>query len=208
MSKGRDLKSFIHATAQVEQGSSLGVGTKVWANAHIRGEARIGENVTIGEGVYVGPGVEIGDNCKIQNLAQVFDPAKLGKGVFLGPGAILTNDRLPRAVSPDFSTLSSTDWSLVGVTLDDGCSIGAGAVCVAPLRVGKWSMVGAGSVVTHDVPDFALVMGNPARFVKWVGRTGSALVQAENNQWECRDTGERFRFVDSRMTPIEGVEAL
>ena len=208
MSKGRDLKSFIHATAQVEQGSSLGVGTKVWANAHIRGEARIGESVTIGEGVYVGPGVEIGDNCKIQNLAQVFDPAKLGKGVFLGPGAILTNDRLPRAVSPEFSSLNATDWKIVGVTLEEGCSIGAGSVCVAPLRVGKWAMVGAGSVVTHDVPDFALVQGNPARFVRWVGKTGRTLVEMEENLWECPDTGETFTISDSTMTQIKGVNEI
>ena len=199
------MKIFIHASAEVEEGASIGLGTKIWAHAHIRNEAQIGENVTIGEGVYVGPRVEIGDNCKIQNLAQVFDPAKLGKGVFLGPGAILTNDRLPRAVSPGFSSLDATDWKIVGVTLEEGCSIGAGSVCVAPLIVGKWAMVGAGSVVTHDVPDFALVQGNPSRFVRWVGKTGSTLVQLKENLWECPDTGERFTISESKMTMIKSV---
>ena len=197
------MKNLIHATAEIEEGSSLGAGTKVWANAHIRSEARIGKNVTIGEGVYIGPGVEIGDNCKIQNLAQVFDPAKLGDGVFLGPGAVLTNDRLPRAVDPNLSSISSIDWNPVGVILENGCSIGAGAVCIAPLTVGKWSMVGAGSVVTRDVPDFCLVRGNPARFVGWVGKTGKALVEVGSENWECPDTGERFSIIESKMMLVE-----
>jgi len=119
----------------------------------------------------VGPGVEIGDNVKIQNYALVYDPARLGNGVFIGPAAVLTNDVYPRAVGPD-DELKDTS---------------------------AWESVGAGAVVVRDVPDHALVVGNPATQKGWVGRAGVQLVEVDGG-WECPETGERCAFVDGRMT--------
>ena len=158
--------AFVHPTAILED------GVKVWHNAQIRENAHIGKNVIIGKNVYIGPGVEIGDNCKIQNNAMIYEPAKLHDGVFIGPGVILTNDKYPRAKNTDGSQKDASDWDPVGVEIFDGASIGAGAVCVAPLLVGRWAIAAAGSVVTTDVPSFVLVVGSPARPVGYVGYDG------------------------------------
>ena len=145
----------------------------------------------IGRGVYVGSGVQIGQNCKIQNYALVYEPAALGNGVFIGPGVILTNDTYPRAINPDGSLKSADNWEAVGVTIKDGASIGARAVCVAPVTIGKWATVAAGAVVVKDVPDFALVAGVPARRLGWVGKAGVPLVQ-DGEHWKCPETGETY----------------
>ena len=114
-------------------------------------------------GVYVGPGVVIGRNCKIQNYALIYDPAEIGEGVFIGPGAILTNDKNPSALSSDGEVKQSEDWTASKVIVGEGASLGAGSICVAPVSVGAHSMVGAGAVVTRDVPPHSLVVGVPAR---------------------------------------------
>jgi tetrahydrodipicolinate N-succinyltransferase len=112
--------------------------------------------------------------------------------VFVGPAAVLTNDRYPRAVTPDGAAKSAADWQAVGVTVNDGASIGARAVCVAPVIIGAWSLVAAGSVVIHDVPDFAMVAGTPARWIRWVGRAGEPLDDIGGNTWRCPRTGEIY----------------
>ena len=142
--------------------ASIGQGTKVWDFSKVCDDVRIGRSSIIGRSVYIGPGVEIGNNCKIQNSVLIYEPAKIGHGVFIGPGVIFTNDLNPRAVTSAFELKTQNDWVKQGVTVEDGASIGAGSICVAPVSIGKWAMVGAGSVVTKDVPDFALVVGNPA----------------------------------------------
>lgn len=164
----------------------------VWHYAQIREDARLGENNVVGRGAYIGTGVELGDNCKVQNYALVYEPAKLGHGVFIGPAVVLTNDEFPRAVNPDGTLKSGSDWHLVGVTIGDGAAIGANSTCIAPLTIGRWALVGSGSVVTKDVPDFALVLGNPARRIGWVGKTGHRLSQSPDGTWVCPDTGDTF----------------
>ena len=131
----------------------------------------LGENCVIGRGAYIGTGVRMGDHCKVQNYALVYEPARLGDGVFIGPAVVLTNDTYPRAVNPDGSLKSADDWEPVGVTIGTAPSIGARAVCVAPVTIGAWAMVAAGAVVTTDVPPHALVAGVPARQIGWVGRS-------------------------------------
>lgn len=185
------MTTTIAPSADVSDQAILGEGTKVWHLAQVREQANLGKNCIVGRGAYVGTGVQIGENTKIQNYALVYEPAKLGKGVFIGPAVVLTNDTYPRSVSPDGSLKSAHDWTPVGVTIEDGASIGARAVCVAPLTIGRWATVAAGAVVTKDVPAFALVAGVPARRLGWVGKAGEPLRQ-EGGFWVCPATGAKY----------------
>jgi UDP-2-acetamido-3-amino-2,3-dideoxy-glucuronate N-acetyltransferase len=185
------MTTTIAPSADVSDQAILGDGTKVWHLAQVREQANLGENCIVGRGAYVGTGVQIGANTKIQNYALVYEPARLGKGVFIGPAVVLTNDTYPRSVSPDGSLKSAHDWTPVGVTIEDGASIGARAVCVAPLTIGRWATVAAGAVVTKDVPAFALVAGVPARRLGWVGKAGEPLRQ-EGDFWVCPATGAKY----------------
>jgi UDP-2-acetamido-3-amino-2,3-dideoxy-glucuronate N-acetyltransferase len=182
----------IEREATVSTGAEIGEGTIVWGLAQIREGAVLGEDCVIGRGAYVGAGVRLGNRVKVQNLAQLYEPAVVEDGVFVGPGAVLTNDEYPRAIRPDGSLIDAAQWLAVGVTLRRGCSVGAGAVCVAPLEVGRWAMVAAGAVVVHDVPDFALVAGSPARRIGWVGPAGRRLVEEADGRWLCPVTGTLF----------------
>jgi acetyltransferase-like isoleucine patch superfamily enzyme len=185
------MTTTIAPSADVSDQAVLGDGTKIWHLAQVREQANLGANCIVGRGAYVGTGVQIGENTKIQNYALVYEPAKLGKGVFIGPAVVLTNDTYPRSVSPDGSLKSAHDWTPVGVTIEDGASIGARAVCVAPLTVGRWATVAAGAVVTKDVPAFALMAGVPARRLGWVGKAGEPLRQ-EGDFWVCPATGSKY----------------
>lgn len=187
-------------TADVDARAEIGSGSRIWHLAQIREEAALGRNCTIGRGAYVGPGVVVGDNVKLQNHALVYEPARLGDGVFIGPAAVLTNDEYPRAVTPDGRLKSGADWTAVGVTIGEGAAIGARAVCVAPVTVGRWSLVAAGAVVTKDVPDFALVVGVPARRIGWVGRAGRPLVTKGDGAWVCPATGAEYTETDGLLT--------
>jgi len=183
-------------SAEVDPGASIGDGSSIWHLAQIREGAVLGANCVVGRGAYIGSGVTLGDNCKVQNYALVYEPAVLEGGVFIGPAAVLTNDHYPRAVNPDGSLKSGHDWEPVGVTIREGASIGARAVCVAPVTVGRWALVAAGSVVAADVPDFALVAGVPARRIRWVGRAGHPLTDRGGGEFECPVTGARYRQTD------------
>ena len=180
-------------SADVDDRAEIGEGSSVWHLAQVRENAHIGRNCIVGRGAYIGTGVHRGDNCKIQNYALVYEPAKLGDGVFVGPAVVLTNDHYPRAVNPDGSLKSGHDWEPVGVTIDDGASIGARSTCVAPVHIGRWALVAAGSVVVRDVPAFALVAGVPARRIRWVGKAGVPLEQIDDSLFRCPSTGDLYR---------------
>lgn len=197
--------SFIAEGADVSDQAELGEGTKVWHLAQVRENARLGKNCIIGRGAYIGTGVVMGDNTKVQNYALVYEPAHLGRGVFIGPAVVLTNDTYPRSVAPDGTLKSAHDWTPVGVTIEDGASIGARAVCVAPVTIGEWSTVAAGAVVTKDVPAYALVAGVPAKRLGWVGKAGHPL-RRENGFWVCPETGEKYTESNETLTAV-GVEA-
>ncbi|RAG81382.1 N-acetyltransferase [Streptacidiphilus pinicola] len=194
------MNARVQPTAQVDPTAELGDGTTVWELAQIREQARLGTGCVIGRGAYVGPGVRIGNNVKLQNHALVYEPAELADGVFVGPAVVLTNDHYPRSVDPEGKLKRGGDWEPVGVVVAEGASLGARSVCVAPVRVGRWSLVAAGAVVTRDVPDFALVAGVPARRIGWVGRAGVRLEQdAATGEWVCPQTDSRYAERDGSL---------
>jgi acetyltransferase-like isoleucine patch superfamily enzyme len=170
--------AFVHETALVEDGADVGEGTRVWHQAQIRTRARVGARCIVGKGAFVDFDVVIGDDSKLQNYACVYHGVTLGRGVFVGPHAVFTNDRRPRAVDPSFAPLRDGDWTVGETTVGDGAAIGANATILPGVRIGGWAMIGAGAVVTRDVPAYALVAGTPARRIGWVCACGERLDDA------------------------------
>jgi UDP-2-acetamido-3-amino-2,3-dideoxy-glucuronate N-acetyltransferase len=173
-----DPTARVHPSADIEPDVAIGPGTSIWNRAQVRARARIGAECIVGRDAFIDEGVEIGDRVKIQNAALIYHGVTVESGVFIGPNAILTNDRFPRAVTTAGELAIADDWQVGPITLRSGCSIGAGAVVVAGLEVGSYALVGAGSVVTHDVPSHALVAGNPAHRLGWVCACGHRLADA------------------------------
>ncbi len=186
------MATRIADSADVAADAVIGEGSSIWHLAQVREGAVLGADCVIGRGAYIGPDVQLGDACKVQNYALVYEPARLADGVFIGPAAVLTNDMHPRAINPDGSLKSVQDWEPVGVSIGYGASIGARAVCVAPLQIGAWATVAAGAVVTRDVPDHALMVGVPARQRGWVGQAGAPLQQDGDGRWTCPVSGTTY----------------
>jgi UDP-2-acetamido-3-amino-2,3-dideoxy-glucuronate N-acetyltransferase len=157
----------IHPTAVVEDGAEIGAGTRVWHFAHVRSGARIGRRCVLGKSVFVDSGAVIGSGCKIQNFVSVYSGVTLEDDVFVGPSAVFTNDLHPRA--------SGDEWEPLPTLVRRGASIGANATVLCGLTIGLWAMVGAGAVVTKDVGPHRLVLGNPAKEVGWVCRSGHGV---------------------------------
>jgi acetyltransferase-like isoleucine patch superfamily enzyme len=174
-----DPSARVHASADLEADVTVGSGTSIWHRAQIRTGARIGAECIIGRDAFIDEGVTIGDRVKIQNAALVYHGVTVEDGVFIGPNAILTNDRFPRAITVTGDLARADDWVVSPITLRYGCSIGAGAVVVAGVDVGRYATVGAGAVVTRTVTDHALVVGNPARRIGWVCACGVRLRDAK-----------------------------
>jgi UDP-2-acetamido-3-amino-2,3-dideoxy-glucuronate N-acetyltransferase len=173
-----DPTARVHPTADLEAEVSVGPRTSVWNRAVLRKGASLGAECIIGRDAFIDEGVHLGDRVKVQNGALVYHGVSVGDGVFIGPGAILTNDRYPRSITPTGELAGGDDWTVSPIDLREGCSIGAGAVVVAGTVVGRFATVGAGAVVTRDVPDYALVAGNPARHLGWVCACGTRLTDA------------------------------
>jgi acetyltransferase-like isoleucine patch superfamily enzyme len=174
---------MIHPTADVSPQAEVGPGTRIWHQAQVRERARIGTNCIVGKGVYIDFGVHIGDNVKIQNGVFVYHGVTIEDGVFVGPRVCFTNDMFPRAITPDGMLKSDADWEVGTILIRYGAALGAGAIILPNVTVGRFALVGAGAVVTRDVPDQGLVLGNPARLAGFVCRCGRRL-----NERERRDS--------------------
>ncbi|MDO4666077.1 MAG: acyltransferase [Actinomycetaceae bacterium] len=191
-------------SADVSPEAEIGEGSSVWHLAQVREHAKLGENCIIGRGAYIGEGVQMGNNCKVQNYALVYEPAVVEDGVFVGPAVVLTNDHFPRAINPDGTIKSASDWEQVGVTIRRGAAIGARSVCVAPVEIGKWALVAAGSTVVKDVPPFALVAGVPARQIGWVGTAGVKLEEVAGREglFRCPQTGNLYKEENGELMEV------
>jgi acetyltransferase-like isoleucine patch superfamily enzyme len=172
--------------ALIADNVDLSDDASVWAFTQIREGALIGGGSSVGSHSYIGPQVHIGRNCKIQSGVLLFEGAHLEDGVFVGPGAIVTNDRVPRAINPDQTRKSPNDWQIEETLVKTGASLGAGSLLIAGVTVGEFALVAAGAVVANDVPPHALVAGVPAKLIGWVCCCGARLA-VEDNKGECRE---------------------
>jgi len=190
----------VHPSAIVDEGAQLGDGTHVWHFAHVSAGARIGARCSLGQGVFVANDVHIGHNVKIQNNVSVYDAVTLEDDVFCGPSMVFTNVHNPRAAVPRKAEYRRT-------LVKRGATLGANCTVVCGTTIGEYAFVGAGAVVSRDVPAFALVVGVPARRIGWMSRHGDRLAlpasgDAEDLTAACPSTGERYRLQDGTLSLI------
>ena len=200
----------IHDTAIVEDNVSIGKGSSVWDSVHIRHDTSIGEECIVGEKTYVAYGVVIGNRVKINSMVYICNAVTIEDGVMISAGTIFTNDRFPRATTPDLKELrgSDPDEHTLPTLVREGATVGAGCTIGNDLEIGRFAMVGMGSVVTRSIPDFHLVLGNPARSVGAVCRCGPLLcrfseTQQPPEQVTCSDCGREYAIAGQDVTEIK-----
>lgn len=189
------VKYFAHPTAAIDEGATIGAGTKIWHYSHIMDGAVIGENCNIGQNVVVSPGVTLGRNCKVQNNVSVYTGVTCDDDVFLGPSCVFTNVTNPRSAINRHTKYTATH-------VGKGATIGANATVVCGNDIGEYAFVGAGAVVTRSVPAFALVMGNPARQTGWISEYGHRLEFDKDGIAECPESHEKYSLRDGNVTKI------
>lgn len=198
------MAPFIHSTVDIDESASVGDKTKIWSQTQVREHAVIGENCIIGRNVFIDESVKLGNNCKVQNNALLYAGVELEDGVFIGPAVCFTNDKLPRAINPDGTLKSAQDW-LVGKTLVKyGAAIGAQSVIVTGVTLGRFCLVGSGTVVTKDIPDFGIVVGNPGRLVGYACRCATRLVvsPADPAYYTCPNCDRSYRLLNKQLTEL------
>jgi UDP-2-acetamido-3-amino-2,3-dideoxy-glucuronate N-acetyltransferase len=182
---------MIHPSAEVSPLAEIGEGTRIWNHAQVREKASIGRSCIIGKDCYIDAGVQIGHNVKIQNGVYVYHGVTIEDGVFVGPRVCFTNDMNPRAINPDGSLKTDSDWQVGPIRICYGASLGAGSIILPNVTVGRFALVGAGAVVTRSVPEHGLVFGNPARLHGFVCKCAKRLIPRERQgSWlilDCLD---------------------
>ncbi len=186
---------YIHPTAIVELGATIGEGSKIWHFSHIMPTAIIGKNCNIGQNVFIADGVKIGDNVKIQNNVSLYTGVICEDDVFLGPSCVFTNVINPRSAVNRRGVYATT-------TVRNGASVGANATIVCGNDLDEYCFIGAGAVVTKYVPPFALLIGNPARQLGWISACGHRLAFDEKNEATCPESGEKYELRDNRVSRI------
>jgi UDP-2-acetamido-3-amino-2,3-dideoxy-glucuronate N-acetyltransferase len=189
---------FVHESSYVDEGAVIGSGTKIWHFCHIMSKAQIGERCNIGQNVLVADGVQIGNNVKIQNNVSLYSGVQVEDDVFLGPSMVFTNVINPRSHVSRKNEYKAT-------LIKKGVSIGANATIVCGVTLGKYCFIGAGAVVTRDVPDYALLYGNPARIRGWMCQCGTRLEFSSDGKNEtavCKECGDRYMKNENSVTPI------
>jgi len=186
---------FAHETAVIDEGTKIGKGTKIWHFSHIMTGSEIGENCNIGQNVVISPGVKLGRNVKVQNNISIYTGVVCDDDVFLGPSMVFTNIVNPR------SAIIRKD-SYVSTIVEKGASIGANSTIVCGNRIGKYSFIGAGAVVTKDVKPYALVVGNPARQTGWMSEYGHKLQFDDKGFATCPESGEKYRIQDGNVIKV------
>ena len=201
------MSVFIHPLACVETcPENIGDETRIWAFAHVMHDVALGRACNVGDHVFLESGVRVGSGVTLKNGVMVWKGVHLADHVFVGPGVVFTNDRHPRSPRLPFlkdARYSESDW-MVETWVEEGASLGAGAIVLAGVRIGAYAMVGAGSVVTRDVQAYTLVVGNPARLMGWVDRYGKRLT-SEGKDWKEPTSGRWYRIVGGR--PVEVPES-
>lgn len=191
-----DMSVFIHETAIVEDGCVPGEGTKVWHFTHIMPGAIIGKSCNIGQNVFIANGVRIGNNNKVQNNVSLYEGLESEDDVFFGPSAVFTNVINPRSAVVRKSEYQKT-------YIGKGATIGANATVLCGISLGRYAFIAAGSVVTRDVPDYALMMGVPASQDGWMSEHGHRLVFDDLGLASCKESGERYRLLEGKVSKIE-----
>jgi UDP-2-acetamido-3-amino-2,3-dideoxy-glucuronate N-acetyltransferase len=182
------MSLYIHPSAEVDKSASIGDETMIWNNVQIRENASLGNHCIVSKDAYIDAGVSIGSFCKIQNSVSIYAGVSVADEVFIGPNACFTNDLFPRAINDE--------WEITKTVLHKGCSIGANATLICGVEIGEYSMVGAGSVVTQDIPSHALVVGNPSKVIGYVCKKGHRMNAINKSDYFCELCNEHLTLTN------------
>jgi len=193
--KQKNMRIFIHPTSVIDTGASIGAGTKIWHFCHVMGDATIGEHCILGQNTFIGKNVRIGNGVKIQNNVSVYEGVVLEDDVFAGPSVVFTNVMNPRSAVERKAEFKPT-------LVKKGSTLGANATVICGITIGRYAFIGAGAVVTRDVPDYALVTGNPARQTGWMSKAGAKLNFNNKGEAMCAISKEKYALKDHVVTKI------
>lgn len=192
------MNYFKHESAYVDEKVEVGEGTKIWHFSHIQSGARIGKNCVLGQNVNIGPNVLIGNFVKIQNNVSVYEGVTIEDYVFCGPSMVFTNIIDPRSKYPQVGS-----QYYIKTLVKEGASLGANCTILCGIAIGKYAFIGAGAVVTKDIPDYALVVGNPARHVGWISEAGQKLIFDPNGFAECSKSKKKYKLLNNTVSELK-----
>jgi UDP-2-acetamido-3-amino-2,3-dideoxy-glucuronate N-acetyltransferase len=191
---------FTHKTAEVSIGANIGNGTKIWHNSQVLSGAEIGDNCTVGHNCFIGKKAKLGKGVKLESNVDVWDLVELEDYVFVGPSVVFTNDRNPRAKYPKSEYPQFGSWQKTLVK--EGTTIGANATIICGIEIGRWALVGAGAVVRENIPDYAIVVGNPCKLIGWICECGNKLF-FENVEVQCAVCKRKYKKENEKVWEIK-----